>query len=74
MHGPSEDAEAERGPKPEPVRTVRRELISPAGQKVLVDVPVYAPFRLEGRPEKKPPERRRGKTARQTGGSGESGA
>jgi hypothetical protein len=64
-HGANGDADADdAGPKLEPVRTVKRELISPAGHKVLVDVPVYPPFRLERRPEKKPPERRRGKSAR----------
>ena len=67
--GPSEESEEER-PKLEPVRTVKRELISPAGHKVLVDVPVYPPFRLEeGRPEKKrPPERRPTKARRPSGG------
>jgi hypothetical protein len=65
---PDEGSEPEPGPKLEPVRTVKRELISPAGHKVLVDVPVYPPFRLEGRPEKKPPERRRNKAGRRSEG------
>jgi hypothetical protein len=59
-----EESERDEGPRLEPVGTVRRELISPTGQKVLVDVPIYPPFRLEaGRPEKKLP-RRPGKTHR----------
>lgn len=58
------ESERDEGPRLEPVGTVRRELISPTGQKVLVDVPIYPPFRLEaGRPEKKLP-RRPGKTHR----------
>ncbi len=31
----------------EPMRVVRRELVSPSGSVVVVDVPVYPPFRLE---------------------------
>ena len=49
----SDDPSARR-PTPKPVRMVKRELVSPAGRKVLVDVPVYAPFRLEDRPEEIP--------------------
>ena len=59
-----EESERDEGPKIEPVGMVRRELISPTGQKVLVDVPIYPPFRLEaGQLEKKLP-RRPGKTHR----------
>ncbi len=47
----SDDPSARR-PTPKPVRMVKRELVSPAGRKVLVDVPVYAPFRLEETPAK----------------------
>jgi hypothetical protein len=59
-----DESEAEARPKPKPVATVKRELISPAGHKVVVDVPVYPPFRLEAHTEKKPSERRRGKAGR----------
>jgi hypothetical protein len=60
----TEEPEAEERPKPKPVGTVKRELISPTGHKVLVDVPVYPPFRLEAHGEQKPPERRRGRAGR----------
>ena len=33
----------------EPIRTVKRELIQPDGTKVMVDGPVYPPFKLEER-------------------------
>ncbi len=36
-----------RGAVLEPVRVVRRKLVSPSGSVVVVDVPVYPPFRLE---------------------------
>jgi hypothetical protein len=36
-----------RGAVLTPVRVVRRELVSPSGEVVVVDVPVYPPFRLE---------------------------
>ncbi len=36
-----------RGALLEPVGVVRRELVSPSGSVVVVDVPVYPPFRLE---------------------------
>ena len=32
-----------------PVRVVKRELVSPDGSTVTVDVPVYPPFRLKSR-------------------------
>jgi hypothetical protein len=67
-----EESEAESRPKLEPVGTVKRELISPAGHKVLVDVPVYPPFRLETHCRKKPSERRRGKAGRPSGDDSES--
>lgn len=35
-----------RGAELTPVRVVRRELVSPDGSVVVVDVPVYPPFRL----------------------------
>jgi hypothetical protein len=63
----NEEPEVEPQPKPEPVATVKRELISPTGQKVLVDVPVYPPFRLETHVQQKPSERRRGKAGRPVG-------
>ena len=37
----------------EPMRVVRRELVSPSGSVVVVDVPVYPPFRLETERERK---------------------
>lgn len=43
-----------RGATLHPLRVVRRELVSPSGSVVEVDVPVYPPFRLET-----PEERRR---------------
>ncbi len=36
----------------EPMRVVRRELVSPSGSVVVVDVPVYPPFRLETKRER----------------------
>lgn len=36
------------GARLEPVRKVRRELVSPRGERVVVEVPVYPPFRLKG--------------------------
>ena len=48
-----------KGAKLEPIRVVRRELRCPDGSVVQVDVPVYPPFRLEERPEKRPSQRRR---------------
>jgi hypothetical protein len=36
-----------RGAALEPVGIVRRELVSPNGEVVVVDVPVYPPFRLD---------------------------
>jgi hypothetical protein len=56
----SEDAPAR--PKPKPIGTVRRTLVRPDGTTVAVDVPVYAPFRLENgesAPQSKPPRRAR---------------
>jgi hypothetical protein len=44
----------------EPIRVVRREITLPDGSVQVVDVPVYPPFRLEERPQPKPPTRRRG--------------
>ncbi len=56
----------------EPIGSVRRELVRPDGTKVVVDVPVYPPFRLEGG-EKTPPapaarRLRSGPRPRRTGG------
>jgi hypothetical protein len=47
-----------KGAKLEPIRVVRRELRRPDGSTLEVDVPVYPPFRLEERPEKRPAKRR----------------
>lgn len=41
-----------RGAELRPVRMVRRELVSPSGSVIVVDVPVYPPFRLEGPAER----------------------
>jgi len=46
------DDEPIRGAVLSPVRTVRRELVSPSGSKVVVDVPVYPPFRLASEAER----------------------
>jgi hypothetical protein len=49
-------------PKQQPIGTVRRTLVRPDGTKVAVDVPIYAPFRLENgepAPQTKPPRRAR---------------
>ena len=51
------DDEPIRGAALSPVRVVRRELVSPSGSKVVVDVPVYPPFRLASEEER---ERSRG--------------
>ncbi len=37
----------------EPMRVVRRKLVSPRGSVVVVDVPVYPPFRLETERERR---------------------
>jgi bifunctional pyridoxal-dependent enzyme with beta-cystathionase and maltose regulon repressor activities len=42
-----------RGARLAPVRTVRRVLVSPSGSQVVVDVPVYPPFRLASDEERK---------------------
>jgi hypothetical protein len=42
-----------RGAPLEPIRFVERELTSPDGTKLRVNVPVYPPFRLEERPPPK---------------------
>jgi hypothetical protein len=71
---PMADAAADpapRGPKLEPIGSVRRTLVRPDGTKVSVDVPVYPPFRLESGtpPPPKPPLRRpsKGTRPRRTG-------
>lgn len=66
------DAAPAARPLPDPIGTVRRTLVRPDGTKVTVDVPVYAPFRLEsGEPAPqapKPPRRPRpGAKPRPTG-------
>ena len=55
-----QDAESGRRALPEPIGTVRRELVRPDGKKVYVDVPVYPPFRLtdDASNVPKPPPRR----------------
>jgi hypothetical protein len=47
-----------RGARLEPIRFVERELTSPDGTKLRVQVPVYPPFRLEERPAPKPASER----------------
>jgi hypothetical protein len=59
-------------PKPEPIGTVRRVLVRPDGTKVAVDVPVYAPFRLDAQEPPapaKPPRRGRPAVKRKPTGS-----
>lgn len=56
-----------RGAELKPIRKVRRELERPDGTTVLVDVPVYPPFRLEERGEKRSAEKR-GPGKRRTAG------
>lgn len=68
---PASDPAPPRAPL-EPIGKVRRELVRPDGTKVVVDVPVYPPFRLEGG-EKTPPtpsarRLRSGPRPRRTGG------
>jgi hypothetical protein len=45
--------------KPEPIGSVRRELTRPDGTRVVVEVPVYPPFRLAERSGARPPPRGR---------------
>jgi len=52
--GPYDDLPI-RGARLEPIRYVERELTSPSGATVRVQVPVYPPFRLEPKPSP-PPE------------------
>jgi hypothetical protein len=52
--------ETRRAP-PEPIGRVRRELVRPDGTKVVVDVPVYPPFRLENTGSAPPPPEARRK-------------
>ena len=59
-------------PKPQPIGSVRRTLVRPDGKEISVEVPIYAPFRLEnGEPAPqapKPPRRARpGAKPRPTG-------
>lgn len=56
-----------RGAPLEPIRTVRRELTRPDGKKLVVDVPVYPPFRLEERPTPARPGRRARKALERRG-------
>ena len=60
-------AEAEEAPKVgevegaklDPIRVVKRSLIRPDGSTVVVEVPVYPPFRLAERPSSRKPARSR---------------
>ena len=60
-------AEAEEAPKVgevegeklDPIRVVKRSLTRPDGSTVLVEVPVYPPFRLAERPSSRKPARGR---------------
>ena len=59
---PETGSDAPARPKPQPIGTVRRTLVRPDGTEIAVDVPVYAPFRLESgepAPQTKPPRRGR---------------
>lgn len=40
------------GARLRPMRKVRRELVSPKGERVVVEVPVYPPFRLKSDAER----------------------
>ena len=48
-----------RGATLRPLRVVRRELVSPSGDVVEVEVPVYPPFRLESPDERRAREQPR---------------
>jgi hypothetical protein len=60
-------AEAEEAPKVgevegaklDPIRVVKRSLTRPDGSTVVVEVPVYPPFRLADRPSNRKPARSR---------------
>ena len=52
------DRDLVKGAKLEPIRVVERELTRPDGTTVRVNVPVYPPFRLEDRSERRPAKRR----------------
>jgi hypothetical protein len=60
-------------PRVEPIGSVRRELVRPDGTKIVVDVPIYPPFRLEGEKTSPPaPAARRlraGPRPKRTGGA-----
>lgn len=56
-----------RGATLHPLRVVRRELVSPSGSVVEVDVPVYPPFRLETPEEREQRPRCRSSRGRRTG-------
>lgn len=45
--------ESIQGEKLEPIGSVKRELTRPDGTRVVVEVPVYPPFRLAERPVKR---------------------
>ena len=50
-----------RRPPLQPIGSVRRELVRPDGTKIVVDVPVYPPFRLESTGAAPPPPEARRK-------------
>ena len=62
------DRDLVKGAKLEPIRVVERELTRPDGTTVKVEVPVYPPFRLEERPERRPAKRREAKPAKRKTG------
>ena len=47
------------GAKLDPIRVVKRSLTRPDGSTVVVEVPVYPPFRLAERPSSRKPARNR---------------
>jgi hypothetical protein len=47
------------GAKLDPIRVVKRSLTRPDGSTVVVEVPVYPPFRLADRPSSRKPARSR---------------
>jgi hypothetical protein len=53
---------------------VRRKLVSPSGREVVVDVPVYPPFRLPTEEERKQSETASGRANGSASGSGAPGS
>ena len=71
--GPYDDLPI-RGARLEPIRYVERELTSPSGATVTVQVPVYPPFRLEPKPARPPEAEVRRRKAPRVGGRNRRGS